>query len=229
MTRRAGIRMQRRNGGGGLAFTPKTLPGILAWYRADLGVTIGTGVSAWADQSGAGNTAVQAVGVNQPTLTASNAAFNGKPTIASTATQWLTAPVATPNPMTIWVVGTWAASSVMVSAQALAWYFADNGANVGLSSAAAYAVGPRAISGAATVVAIDGTNGQVWTSQHSGGAVVSTGANAGTSIWMLNSSAQTQGGDVMAEMAIWNRALSPGEIDQLNRYAGSRYSIGIGA
>ncbi len=40
---------------------------LAGWWRADLGITIGTGVSAWADQSGNGRHLVQATGTDQPT------------------------------------------------------------------------------------------------------------------------------------------------------------------
>lgn len=60
-------------------FTPLRLTNLRAWYRADLGVTIATGVSQWADQSGNGNHLVQAVGGSQPTVSAN--ALNGQPMI----------------------------------------------------------------------------------------------------------------------------------------------------
>ena len=63
---------------------PTTIPGIQWWLRADKGTTVVTGVSAWADQSGAGDvnrTPVQAVALHQPTLNASNAAYNNQKTI----------------------------------------------------------------------------------------------------------------------------------------------------
>lgn len=228
MSRRDGQRIQRRNSVSGLAFTPKALPGLISWYRADLGVTIATGVSAWADQSGAGNTAVQATGANQPAFNASNAGFNGRPTITGTLNQSLSATVATPNPLTLFVVGTLSASSFMVAGNG-AWSLTDNGVNLVMNSGTGNALGPRAVSVAASMVAIDGVNGQVRTSQHTGGSVVDTGASTGTLITILNSVLVSNGGNVMAEMAIWNRVLTAGEIDRLNTYASSRYAIGIGA
>lgn len=44
--------------------------GLLLSVQSDLGVTIATGVSAWADQSGNGNSFAQAGGTQQPTLSA---------------------------------------------------------------------------------------------------------------------------------------------------------------
>lgn len=45
----------------------------------DLGITLGTGVSAWADQSGNGNDATQATGIMQPAFNASG--LNGRGTL----------------------------------------------------------------------------------------------------------------------------------------------------
>jgi hypothetical protein len=54
--------------------------GSAAWYvDAALGITIGTGVSAWADQSGNGRNFTQATGSLQPLLIAS--AINGQPSV----------------------------------------------------------------------------------------------------------------------------------------------------
>lgn len=40
--------------------------GLEAWYKADTGVTVATGVSQWDDQSGAGHHLLQATAANQP-------------------------------------------------------------------------------------------------------------------------------------------------------------------
>lgn len=57
--------------------TPLTILGSLAWWvRSDLGITIATGVSAWADQSGNGINFAQGTGASQPALV--SAVLNGK-------------------------------------------------------------------------------------------------------------------------------------------------------
>ncbi len=67
-------------GGSASPTTPLTILGSLAWWvRADLGITIGTGVSAWADQSGNGVNFTQGTGTAQPALVAS--AINGQPAV----------------------------------------------------------------------------------------------------------------------------------------------------
>lgn len=52
-------------------FDPRTIPGIALWLDASDSstITIGTGVSVWADKSGNGRNATQSTGNNQPTRT----------------------------------------------------------------------------------------------------------------------------------------------------------------
>ena len=54
---------------------------VYNWLRADLGVTIGTGVSAWADQSANAQSYTQGTGANQPTRNASDATLGNQATI----------------------------------------------------------------------------------------------------------------------------------------------------
>ncbi len=72
-----------------------TTSGLLAWYRADIGVNLGSGsnVASWTDVSGNGNIASQTTSSNQPTLI-TNAA-NGYPAInfnPSSSAQYLNMP-----------------------------------------------------------------------------------------------------------------------------------------
>jgi hypothetical protein len=107
-------------GGGGVApFTPSSITGLKLWVQSNMGITLGTGVSAWADQSGLGNNLAQATGAAQPTLNASDAAYNNAPTLSFNGSQYLT--VADPLsslPYTIYVVGestSGSSNQVMVS------------------------------------------------------------------------------------------------------------------
>jgi len=74
-------------------FSPLTIPGLMLWLRADLGVTLNSGnVSAWADQSGQGNNATQGTGADQPPLVSSgiggqaSLSFNGSSQFIKTGT-----------------------------------------------------------------------------------------------------------------------------------------------
>ena len=55
----------------GVGFTPPDAGTMYGWYRGDLGVTISTGVSAWANQSGTAPTLAEGTGANQPTFSSS--------------------------------------------------------------------------------------------------------------------------------------------------------------
>lgn len=56
---------------------PNRFRGARAWFRADSGVTIATGVSAWVDKLGNGYSANQAAGANQPAQT-TDSNYGGK-------------------------------------------------------------------------------------------------------------------------------------------------------
>jgi len=62
-------------------FDPRSIANLAAWYDASISgcVTIATGVSRWADQSGNGRDYIQSTGNNQPVLTSN--AINGLPAI----------------------------------------------------------------------------------------------------------------------------------------------------
>lgn len=63
-------------GATGGVWSPTQIGGLVLWLRGDLGVTLNTTrVSAWADQSGAGNHFTQAGAVVQPTFIASETDF----------------------------------------------------------------------------------------------------------------------------------------------------------
>lgn len=82
MFRRPGARFNRGRVATQPQITPRTILGSLAWWvRSDLGITIGTGVSAWADQSGNGVNFTQASASLQPALIAG--ALNGRPVVRS--------------------------------------------------------------------------------------------------------------------------------------------------
>ncbi len=58
------------------------LPGCVLWLRADIGITLeGANVSAWADQSGVGNDFSQPSPANQPAYQATTPTLNGQASI----------------------------------------------------------------------------------------------------------------------------------------------------
>lgn len=100
--------------------------GLRMWLRADVGITLATGVSAWADQSGNGNNVVQGTAGNQPAYVASGGANNQPYLSYTTANQALQMAAATfpgTQPVEIFVV----ARATGVTAGNL--YLLDMGAN----------------------------------------------------------------------------------------------------
>lgn len=229
--------------GGAKAFTPLSLSGLVAWYRADLGVT-GSPVSAWADQSGTGDAnknLVQATGTKQPTLNASDAAYNNQATLsfASASTQQLVSGIwsaALTSPKTILFIGNFSGAAVLqyaldglavntaaISNNAAAVNIVIN-SGAGLSSVVANNGVPQAIVGVYQVAGAIYDNAKTAIASGSAGTSSSTGLTVGSA---GNLGAPLNG--KIAEIAAWSRALSAAEVAQLLAYAGSRYSIAIGA
>jgi len=86
---RRGGRTNRRHVGdqsGAGVQTPLTIitsVPVAQWIRSDLGITIGTGVSAWADQTSNHRDFTQATGGSQPTYNASDATIGNRPSVAT--------------------------------------------------------------------------------------------------------------------------------------------------
>lgn len=84
-----------RSGGackGLINFNPRSVSSkqLISWHKADSGITTGTGVAAWADQSGNGFTASQATGGLQPALDTST--LNGRPSLNFTSGKYMLFP-----------------------------------------------------------------------------------------------------------------------------------------
>lgn len=91
----------------GSQFSPLAL-GPFVWLRSDLGITLNsTTVAAWADQSGNGHNVSQGTGANQPTYNASDANYNGRPSLqAATSGHFLlSAAFSIPQPFSLFIVG----------------------------------------------------------------------------------------------------------------------------
>lgn len=67
----------------GDSFDPVTDPNLVAWYRADLGISLfGSDVANWANQRGSDvHTDLQGNTLNYPTFVASNSSYNNQPTV----------------------------------------------------------------------------------------------------------------------------------------------------
>lgn len=89
-SRRAATGRRAPRVGGALVGVPLQIPSCTQWLRSDLGITIGTGVSDWADQSGHSQGVSQVTATRQPAYTASDATINGHPSLLfDGTTDWL--------------------------------------------------------------------------------------------------------------------------------------------
>jgi hypothetical protein len=111
------------------------------WVRADLGITIGTGVSAWADQSGNGNSFTQGTGGSQPTLTAADATLNNLPSVGfdgvdDTMQSALALAAPGTTPFFIWGIckqRSWTGNESLVSGSGALLQIAQNTASPGIA------------------------------------------------------------------------------------------------
>lgn len=80
---RSRARDRGRPGGGAARWLPTQLSSLEAWYRGDMGVTLnGSTVSAWADQSGNGRHLSNGTAAQQPTYVASSAGIGSRPALS---------------------------------------------------------------------------------------------------------------------------------------------------
>ena len=229
-----------------IPFTPIQLANCVLWLRADLGVTLQSGnVKTWADQSGTfdpNKNATQANTSLQPAFSSASALYGGQPVITFTGLQSL--PTGTWNsalsqPVTSFVVGHTTNTSGnsyfhdSLSTGAMFGIFDAGGSNVELvtfnilSSGVGTRNTPSIIHGvfnsASSAVAV----GQR-TPQATGDA--GTGGAAGLTIG--NASAGFGGGfslgGPLAEVIVYSRVLSAGEIGLVSSYLAGRYALAEG-
>jgi len=230
--------------GGPAIFTPRSIPGLVAWYRADLGVTIATGVSGWADQSGTGDAnknLAQATGSAQPTRNASDAAYNNQSTLsfASASSQCMTSGTwasALAQPFTWFVVGNddgAAVSQVYIEGDTSGVnrsLMYQNGAAYELFAGASLAGGSRTNSPRVLGGVVNGASSSLYISARTAVATGAAGANGITAITMGAAFVpSTYLNGKIAEVAIYSGALTAAQINALLAYFGTRYAITIGA
>jgi hypothetical protein len=236
-------------GGGGTAinhdFLATTISGCVDWHRAGLGTTPDTGIKWWDDQSGSGDAAkrlVQLTGANQPTLNASDAAYNNRATLSFNGSQrmastaWATAPVVAG--MTIALVGQMSGGAAQeaffdsISAQRM---LLDNFAAAGqlrFYLNANYG-GVVATNTPCVIVIQCIANSTATTVYKSALTPVLTGQLPGTSTptgLTIGAAYDGTAGLVgkCAEFAMWNRVLTTPEVTDVLQGLGAYYGITIG-
>lgn len=233
---------------GGAITSPLGISGLVAWYRADLGVTItGSGVSTWADQSGLGDAnknLLQGTDANRPTLNASDAAYNNQTTLSflgasaqNVASGTFAAAVASP---TTWY---FACNTTAIAAIQLILDFSPglDGPQIGVQADGKApriydGAGPVLIAGdlsvkVAVCVVFNGASSALYISQSTTAA--GTG-NAGT----VNQTACRVGSGLagsspftgkLAEIFAYSGAHTQAQRALALAYMGNRYTIAIGA
>lgn len=218
-----------------------TIAGLVARYRADLGTTVATGVSQWLDQSGSARTVTQATGSKQPTLNASDAAYNGQSTLSFVPANSQELDSGTwasiSQPYSIFIVGNISGTldqglvggtSSIVEVRGNS----SGGATKNTLYAGSFLNSSVAADNLPTVFGclFNGASSSVWVSAKTANATGAAGTNAladfqigkdGAGNHFLNGK--------MAEICVYNVALTTGNISSLFDYFGNRYGITIGA
>lgn len=222
----------------GSGFTPRSIAGCVLWLRADLGVTIATGVNAWADQSGVGNNVTQGTGSKQPTVNTADAAYNGKDTFsfASASAQCLqgTFVSSITQPFTLFLVGQNGRSGSQS-------YF--DGSTVG-GRCECYndATTDKVYAGSAFVSAADnstsprimtyemnGASSKIYISSNTAAVTGNPGTDglAGATIGAAYDKANDVLNGKIAEVILYTGALSAANQDMVRAYLSARYGIAL--
>jgi hypothetical protein len=241
MSRRGG-RQQRRQPGQA-NFLPTSLPGCVLWLRADLGITIGTGVSAWADQSGNGNGVTQATGANQPTVNAAGAPNSLPCLVFNGSTQFLSAASA----ITSATAFTWFVVNMTTTVTVSECMFHVGGAADGIGLTVDSATNSERgvlvqnVANESDAVNSATTSWEKWTSTGSAAPLQTLRVNgasrtiapsnstpvaptATTFIGCFVSGTQMWNGSI-AEVIAYNSVLSVGAMGQVEAYLHSRYGL----
>jgi hypothetical protein len=229
------------------AFTPLARgASLLAWYRADLGVTNVSGkASAWNDQSGTGDVnknLAQATAGNRPTIIASNATFGGQTTLRFSGADPDSLPPPNPwavpmtQPITIYSVQ----STSSVATQNT--YYTDGTTNLKLQLYQTAGAGLIAYAGNANVgsgentlntalvicTIFDGASSEMYDTQLTVSATGNMGTNGAVSL-MIGMSVAGSGltGDI-AEIVALSGHDNSAQRSQMMQYLGARYGVTIG-
>ena len=252
--RRSRVLGKRQQGGTPIAapgqapFSPLSLGSVALWLRADQGITIATGVSAWADLSGSGDANrnfVQATGAAQPTLNAADAGYNGNPTLsfASASSQFLlsgTWSVAPSALCTVVVVGNndnAASLEVFTDGVPTTTLLLDNNTaatSVRIGETSTVSENSTNVSAASVIIGVykpSDASGAIYVNARTAvttGSVGTATAPTGMSVGANGSGLAGFLNGKVAEVIVYRRALSQTEVNMVLAYCGGRYGIVVG-
>lgn len=227
---------------GAAAPAPPTSGMVVRWRGTNL-VQVAGRVSSWTDISGSGDTArnaVQATGAIQPAYSASDAAFNGEPTVSFSRARgdmlvtgaWS---IAVAQGWTWIVVGkciAGAADKYFIDSRLAATQYALIGTDAGFYAycGAASSSGVATTSASVMVARLNGVSTKFNVNTNTAVTPgVSPGANTATGITIGN---YAGGGGfcpdgAIAEIIAYSRLLSDAEVLDINAYASARYGVPI--
>jgi len=211
-------------------FLPSAVPGLIQWLRSDIGITIATGVGAWTDLSGSGNNVSQANTTKQPAYNSSDPAFNGWPSLSFTAasSQLLqTSSFTILQPFTIIAVGSGTGNGVILGdgGGAVAFYVQSGTLRAYAGTVLASTSTP--VSPAVLGAVINGATSSVYFNSSSvpvaAGAGGASNMTAGIGVGDNGIAGALQG--KLAEVLVYNAALTQSQLHQVFYYLAARYGI----
>jgi hypothetical protein len=207
----------------------------IAWWRADLGVTIDTGVSEWLDQV-AGLALTQGTGANQPTLNPTGGPNSTPSILFDGANDSLAGgALARALPQTIWLIGrqiSWTANDSWVNDSAVTLIILQRTTTPQIAQSNGTGANNNAAAILNTYVRVQAE----FTNSTSDRLLVIansvTGTNAGSTAGTAplvgrNAAASTFGHIELCELAFFNAIPSAGQNTQLNTYTTGRYGAGL--
>jgi hypothetical protein len=223
----------------GGAFRPPSLLGNILWLRADVGITLNVSdVAVWADQSGAGNDAVQATAADQPAFSAAGGP-NSRPMVsftrASTEFMDLTGISDASNDYTVFFVISPTADAnshtlLSTAGTVTGMSFQENvGGLVRLSDAAGRQLMPRTLLDQILTYDVDST-GTAVQGYRDGVVLGSDTASATNSFAGTTAIGRFHGGGIgydggISEIIVYNRVLTAAERALVHAYLSARYAL----
>lgn len=209
--------------------------GIATGVRADVGITIATGVSAWNNRFGTSNNFSQAAGAKQPAFSAS--ARNGRPGVVSDGVDdSMTAAFALTQPEHVFAVARWNVAAAVTedmfdcpNANDLRCYrenigfvhiVGNNGAadlSANVPSTTNYHVYEFKFNGASSELLYDGNSGVAGN--------IPTTAAGGVVLFTFGDGASNPGNVTMLEYVVFTSILSQSASNRLRNYGKAMYAL----